>query len=92
MNDVQVNKTKEQNSQNTIYENFFGGKLSILKVTQPGVPDKQLSQKQEKLGPIYLDIQHKRIYEAWNESFQDQVHGFIKEGENQKCISEAWIT
>jgi len=30
-----------------------------------------MSEKREKLGPIYLDISNQRLYEAWNESFLD---------------------
>jgi hypothetical protein len=43
--------------------------MSMLKVVKLDENDKIISNKTEKLGPIYLDIQHKRIYEAWNESF-----------------------
>lgn len=48
---------------NTIYENFFGGKKQILKlVSQKDNAVKYLSDKDEKMGPIHLDIEMKNIY------------------------------
>ncbi|CDW85517.1 UNKNOWN [Stylonychia lemnae] len=82
----------KQRAKNTIQENFFGEKISILKIIKNDQRELVMSEKREKLGPIYLDIQHQRLYEAWNESFQDQVQGYLKDQETSKCINEFYIT
>lgn len=37
-----------------------------------------LSSRKEKLGPIHLEIQNThRLYESWDEAFQDEVRDFV---------------
>ena len=54
----------------------MGSKKQILKLSKPDGSSKFLSEKDEKMGPIYLDVSLKGLYEAWNESFVAEVSGF----------------
>lgn len=56
MSQTQVLSKTSSKFTNTIYENFFGSKMSQIKVVKGQVRDKVISTKVEKLGPIYLDI------------------------------------
>jgi hypothetical protein len=60
---------KANKSKNTIYENFFGEKKVELKLRNPDGLTKKLNDRNEKMGPIYIDISAGRLYEAWDESF-----------------------
>eukprot|EP00347_Sterkiella_histriomuscorum_P010153 403377401 len=87
----QIDK-KQLQPKNTIHENFFGGKVTLIKVLKEQQAPQIVSEKQEKLGSIFLNIDHQNLYEAWNEAFLDQVSGFVKDQESQRCISESWMT
>lgn len=48
------------------------------------------------MGPINLDIKaNNRIYESWDEAFQDEVKDFILSGgqsdKSSRCFKESWI-
>jgi hypothetical protein len=60
-------------STNTIFENFFGKRKQILKIMKQSGSVKQLSEKEEKMGLIYLDVSLKSVYQAWNEAFLQEV-------------------
>ena len=65
----------------------------MLKLLNPDGTKTRHSEKYEKLGPILLDISMNRLYESWDEAFQDEVDDFLKESDkNKKCIYESWIT
>jgi hypothetical protein len=42
-------------------------------VQEHGELVKVISEKEEKMGPIYLDISKNDLYLAWNEAFQAEV-------------------
>lgn len=51
-----------------------------------------VSEKLEKLGSIFLDIEQDNLYEALNAAFLDQISDFMKDYEYSRCMSESYIT
>jgi len=45
-----------------------GKKLQIIKSVKDNGEFIMLNEKEEKMGPIYLDISLNRLYEAWDEA------------------------
>ncbi len=52
----------------TIQDIFVGKKLQIIKSVKDNGEFIMLNEKEEKMGPIYLDISLNRLYEAWDEA------------------------
>lgn len=44
-----------------------------MKLQSPDGFQKELSQKKEKMGPIYINIATERFYEAWDESSTNEI-------------------
>ena len=64
----------------------------MLLVQPNGMIAKQINEKDEKMGPIYLDICKNDLYQAWNESFHAEVSDFPVDSPDQACINETWVT
>ncbi len=76
---------------NTISEMFVGKKIQLIKTVNPNGDVLILNEKEEKMGPIYIDISLNRLYEAWDEYALQEVEDFNNQP-NQKCLSESWIS
>lgn len=53
--------------------------------------EKIVSEKQERLGTIFLNIENENLYEALNGAFIDTISDFMKESEYSRCWSESYI-
>lgn len=50
-----------------------------------------MSEKQERLGTIFLNIEHENLYESLNGAFLGQISDFMRESESSRCLSESYI-
>jgi hypothetical protein len=55
---------------------FVGKKIQLIKTVNPNGDVLILNEKEEKMGPIYIDISLNRLYEAWDEYSLQEVEDF----------------
>ena len=67
------NANRKDKFKNTIYENFFGSKVVDVNLENTDGTKVRVNTKKERMGAIYVNIDSGRLYEAWEESFSNEV-------------------
>lgn len=77
--------------EDSIINNLFFGK-SQVKISYPLGDETKTNIKDELFNIIFLDIKHKNIYQAWDESIINEIEGYKNDkGDYVTAQKENWI-